>query len=92
MRDAILKYSVKHPVINDDKMIVWRNLERRSWPSLMIINPKGVPILILSGEGNRQTLDLVLNVAYKHYETKLNHDDTIPILDENERIYEYPVY
>lgn len=53
VRDAILKYSVKHPVINDDKMIVWRNMERRSWPSLMIINPKGVPILILSGEGHK---------------------------------------
>ena len=24
VRDAILKYDIKHPVINDDKMIVWK--------------------------------------------------------------------
>jgi thiol-disulfide isomerase/thioredoxin len=64
VRDAILKYDVKHPVINDDKMIVWRNYERRSWPSLLVLNPRGVPILILSGEGHKQTLDLFLTVAY----------------------------
>ena len=28
--------------------------------------------------------------AYKHYENKLNHEDTIPIIDENERIYSTP--
>ena len=39
VREAVLKYDVHHPVINDDKMIVWRNFERRSWPSLMILNP-----------------------------------------------------
>ena len=91
MRDAILKYSVKHPVINDDKMIVWRNLERRSWPSLMVLNPKGVPIMILSGEGHRQTLDLFLTMAYKHYENKLSHNDTIPVVLENEKLYEAPL-
>jgi hypothetical protein len=40
-------------VINDDKMLVWRSLERRSWPGLVIISPSGVPILSLSGEGHR---------------------------------------
>lgn len=33
VRDAVLKYEIKHPVINDDKMMVWRAFERRSWPS-----------------------------------------------------------
>ena len=33
VRDAVIKYEIKHPVINDDKMLVWRNYERRSWPS-----------------------------------------------------------
>lgn len=79
VRDAILKYDVKHPVINDDKMLVWRNFERKSWPGLLILNPKGVPILILSGEGHRKTLDLFLTVAYKHYGSKIDNTDTIPM-------------
>lgn len=49
-------------------MLVWRNFERKSWPSLLIVNPKGVPIFILSGEGHRQVLDLFLAIAYRHYE------------------------
>ena len=53
VRDAILKYEIKHPVINDDKMLVWRNFERRSWPGLVVLSPDMIPILILSGEGHR---------------------------------------
>ena len=37
VRDAILKYDIKHPVINDDKMLVWRMFERKSWPGLVIL-------------------------------------------------------
>lgn len=53
VRDAILKYDIKHPVINDDKMMVWRIFERHSWPSLIVLSPKGIPIFVLSGEGHR---------------------------------------
>lgn len=60
VREAIMKYDVRHPVINDDKMLVWRIFERRCWPSLIIVNPRGVPILMLTGEGHRETLDLFL--------------------------------
>jgi len=78
VRDAVLKYEVRHPVINDDKMMVWRNFERRSWPSLLVCGPSGVPIMILSGEGHKMVLDLFLSVAYNFYKDKLNHNDTIP--------------
>jgi hypothetical protein len=73
VREAILKYEVKHPVINDDKMMVWRNYERRSWPGIVVVSPKGAPILILNGEGYRDILDIFLSVAYDFYYDKLNH-------------------
>jgi hypothetical protein len=77
VRDAILKYDVKHPVINDDKMLVWKNFERRSWPGLIIVSPRGVPILILNGEGYRDILDLFLSISYDFFYDKLNHAKTI---------------
>ena len=77
VRDAILKYEIKHPVINDDKMLVWRSFERRSWPGLVVLSPNSVPILILSGEGHRQVLDLFLSVAYDFYYERLDHRGTI---------------
>jgi len=53
----------------------------------MILNPKSVPILILSGEGHKMVLDLFLSVAYNFYKNKLNHIDTIPImLEEHKQI------
>ena len=59
---------------------------------MMVLNPKGVPIMIVSGEGHKQTLDLFLTMAYKHYENKLVHEDTIPIVYEDQKIYETPQY
>jgi len=78
VRDAILKYEIKHPVINDDKRICWKNFERKSWPGLVILSPNGVPLLILSGEGHRGILDLFLSVAYDFYYDKLNHEARTP--------------
>ena len=83
VRDAILKYDVRHPVINDDKMLIWRNFERRSWPSLLVCNPRGVPIIILSGEGHRDTLDLFLSVASEYYKNKISYKETIPLILES---------
>jgi thiol-disulfide isomerase/thioredoxin len=85
IRDAILKYDVKHPVINDDKMIAWRNFERASWPGLIVLSPKAVPILILNGEGYRDVLDLFLSVAFDFYYDKINHKTTFTIELEKNR-------
>ena len=78
VRDAILRYEVKHPVINDDKMIVWKNFERKSWPGLVVLSPRGVPILICNGEGHRDNLDIFISVAFDFYNKRMNHNATIP--------------
>ena len=85
VRDAILKYEIKHPVINDDKMLVWRSFERRSWPGLVVLSPQSVPILILSGEGHRQVLDIFLSVAYDFYYERLDHSCTIQWQPEEQK-------
>lgn len=33
VKDAVIKYGIKYPILNDEKMIVWRNFERKTWPS-----------------------------------------------------------
>ena len=80
VRDAVLKYEIKHPVINDDKMLMWRSYERRSWPSQVFVSPKSqIPILILHGEGMRQVMDLFISVAYDFYYDNLSHTKTVKI-------------
>jgi len=85
VRDAVLKYSIHHPVINDDKMLVWRSFERHSWPSIVILSPKMVPIFVLTGEGHRQVLDIFLSVAYDYYYNKLNHKPVIKWMPEEKK-------
>jgi thiol-disulfide isomerase/thioredoxin len=79
VRDAVLKYDVKHPVINDDKMLVWRMFERRSWPSVVIMSPRGVPILIMNGEGYRDVMDLFISIAFDFYYDRMSHEETFTI-------------
>jgi hypothetical protein len=81
-----MKYEIKHPVINDDRMIVWRGCERRSWPSQIVVSPKTqIPILILHGEGQRNMLDIFLSVAYDFYYDALNHKRTFKIIPEEHK-------
>jgi hypothetical protein len=78
VRDAVLKYDIKHPVINDYQMLTWKRFERRSWPSLVLVSPVSqIPILILSGEGHRETLDLFISAAFDFYYSELDHEPRI---------------
>lgn len=82
-----MKYDVKHPVINDEEMIFWDTLERRSWPSIAILSPEGCPILFLSGEGNRDRIDLFLDVALDFYDVRLDRTPLNIFLEEEKEIH-----
>ena len=50
IRQAVMRYGVSHPVINDAQMRVWREYGVRAWPTLMFIDPLGKVIGRLEGE------------------------------------------
>jgi DNA-binding beta-propeller fold protein YncE len=41
VREAVLRYGVAHPVVNDKDFAVWRAYGCRAWPTLIFIDPKG---------------------------------------------------
>ncbi len=57
IRAAILRYEIKHPVVIDDHMKIWRAYAVRSWPTLVVIDPKGYVVGAAAGEGNRDVID-----------------------------------
>src|SRR5262245_55271106 len=57
IRKAILRYQIKHPVVNDANMKIWETYEVRSWPSLYLIDPEGNFVGRGSGEGLGDALD-----------------------------------
>jgi DNA-binding beta-propeller fold protein YncE len=57
IRKAILRYDIRHPVVNDADMRIWTAYHIRSWPSLCLIDPEGYFVARGSGEGLYEALD-----------------------------------
>jgi DNA-binding beta-propeller fold protein YncE len=51
IREAVLRYDIEHPVINDYKFELWQHYGIRSWPSFVLIDPEGGFVGGASGEG-----------------------------------------
>ncbi|MEE9149724.1 MAG: thioredoxin-like domain-containing protein, partial [Candidatus Tectomicrobia bacterium] len=61
IRQAILRYDIEHPVVNDHEFRIWRDYAVRAWPTMMVITPAGYVFGYLSGEGNREILVQVID-------------------------------
>lgn len=57
IRQAILRYEIEHPVINDWQMNVWQSFAARAWPTLVLIDPEGKIVGSKSGEGVFEPFD-----------------------------------
>ena len=60
IREAVIRYDVRHPVVNDADFKVWKLYGARAWPTFVLINPKGRVIGGMSGEGPYEPMDRVL--------------------------------
>jgi DNA-binding beta-propeller fold protein YncE len=61
IRNAILRYGIEHPVVNDVSFSIWQQYAVRAWPSLMFINPSGKVIGKHEGEFELEQIDQVLS-------------------------------
>lgn len=84
IREAILRYEIEHPVINDANMVVWRKFGARSWPTFVLLDPEGFYCGHLSGEGNREILDTVIARVAAYHRSKGTLDET-PVRFDLER-------
>lgn len=70
IREAIRRYEIEHPVVNDKDFKVWRSYAVHSWPTLMLINPNGRVIGAHSGEGIYDLFDQVIGKTVKYFDAK----------------------
>jgi len=70
IRKAILRYEVKHPVINDADHKIWRRYAVNSWPTLVLIDPDGNYYGRAGGEGNFEVLDEHIGKLVKEAKAK----------------------
>jgi hypothetical protein len=50
VRDAVLRYGIEHPVVNDHNMRIWQEYAVRAWPTLMFIDAENRVIAKHEGE------------------------------------------
>ncbi|XP_038878874.1 protein SUPPRESSOR OF QUENCHING 1, chloroplastic [Benincasa hispida] len=70
IRNAVLRYGITHPVVNDGDMFLWRELGINSWPTFAIVGPNGKLLAQISGEGRRKDLDDFVEAALLFYSEK----------------------
>lgn len=70
IRQAVMRYEIKHPVVNDKNFEIWQNYAVNSWPTLVLINPNGRVIGAQPGEGTFQLFDHALSEGIAYFEKK----------------------
>lgn len=86
IRQAVLRYEIEHPVINDDEMTLWRSIGVRAWPSMVVVGPKNNILLMVSGENKKQIIDTAISEALNFYPPDLFKHDPVPISLERDKV------
>jgi thiol-disulfide isomerase/thioredoxin len=76
IRQAILRYEIQHPVVNDRDFHIWRQYAVRAWPTLMVVRPDGYVLGYLSGEGHQEVLERVIDELIAEAKSQGTLNDT----------------
>jgi DNA-binding beta-propeller fold protein YncE len=70
IRQAILRYEIEHPVVNDRSMAVWNLYAARAWPTIVVIDPQGKIVAQASGEISGERLGAFVAEVIKTFDAK----------------------
>ena len=95
VRQAILRYDLEHPVVNDADFQVWRQYAARAWPTFMFIDPEGKLIGRHEGEIPYDAMDRALGEMVAQFDSSgLIDRRSIPLIlerqKETDRLLSFP--
>jgi DNA-binding beta-propeller fold protein YncE len=67
VRQAVVRYEIRHPVVVDDDFGIWNAYGAEGWPHLVVVSPTGHLLWSAGGEGHREELDAIVRAALDHY-------------------------
>ncbi len=80
IKDAIKKYGLEHPVLNDPDFVVWNTFGANAWPTLALIDPAGNYVGNHAGEGVYQLFEPIIQSLTREFSAKGQIDETpIPL-------------
>ncbi|MEU9413120.1 NHL domain-containing thioredoxin family protein [Streptomyces sp. NPDC048281] len=68
--DAVERYGVEHPVLDDPELATWKQYAVRAWPTLVVIDPEGYVVAQHAGEGHAHAIARLLEELEAEHEAK----------------------
>ena len=84
IEEAVLRYNIKHPVVNDAEHKIWDSYAVNSWPSFRVIDPLGNLVAGQSGEVTAEVVSEFLDRHLPYYRER-------NLLDETPIVFELPI-
>ncbi len=75
IESAIERYGIRHPVIVDKKMKIWKDYGAEGWPTIVIIDQEGEIIYHKNGEGQLETISKTVDRLLGHGGSGSKHID-----------------
>ncbi|NQT37297.1 MAG: redoxin domain-containing protein, partial [Planctomycetes bacterium] len=76
LTEAVLRYKIEHPVVNDTGHVIWRRFGVRAWPTLLLIDPEGYAVWGKSGEATFEQIDEAIKLGLPYYDGRKLLDRT----------------
>ncbi|MFF8831956.1 thioredoxin-like domain-containing protein [Streptomyces sp. NPDC015131] len=68
--DAVERYGVHHPVLDDPELATWKQYAVRAWPTLVVIDPEGYVVAQHAGEGHAGAIAALVAELEAEHEAK----------------------
>ncbi|UNZ18337.1 NHL domain-containing thioredoxin family protein [Streptomyces sp. 891-h] len=68
--DAVERYGVAHPVLDDPELATWKQYAVRAWPTLVVIDPEGYVVAQHAGEGHVHAIEKLVGQLEAEHEAK----------------------
>ncbi|MCI3240700.1 thioredoxin-like domain-containing protein [Streptomyces spinosisporus] len=68
--DAVERYGVAHPVLDDPELATWKQYAVRAWPTLVVIDPEGYVVAQHAGEGHVHAIERLVTELEAEHEAK----------------------
>lgn len=85
IKQAVMRYDIHHPVVNDADLVLWNAYDIHCWPTLMLVGPDLKPLALFTGEGNKAAVDEFIAVALDSFDKAEFSDHALPTLLEQNK-------
>lgn len=92
IRKIILRYGIKHPVVNDADFKIWEAYTIKAWPGLVLIDPDGYVIGTWFGEGQFSQIDELIGKTVEEFRKKGNlNEESLEFALERAKVGDLPL-